>query len=246
MRRVVRTPPPPRAELVQQQAEEEERRRTAAAAKLAEIDRRIAQRKAEEAALACEAATADVVEPEPEPVDTNLADSSEPQLAVPSPQISAPTVTAASVPSLAAEDAGQQQPIQGHSAAPNAWIKPLSIAGSTGEEQPAVLDSVAPAVKSELDVISVPDSAASSAEEHAAVVPVATAENPDWESAPSEAVTQPAIDSLGHVDPGDGPRGQRSQRGRGRARAERLNDAASAADRYGMHALSLLFERTMQ
>lgn len=239
MKRVVKTPPPPRAELVQQQAEEEERRLAAAAVKLAEIDQRIAQRKAEEAAVAC-GANAQVIEPEAEPAGSHLVDESELQIPAPSPQTAAPTVTlAASVPLAIAEDTGPQQPPQGPSAAPNAWIKPLSIAGSVGEDLPGVLDLVAPVVKSDTDGIPLANSAAT-AEVHAVLLAVAAAECLDWEACSPEVVLQPAIGSLGHADPVDVARGHRTQRGRGRARAERPNDGASAVDRYEMGSSSPL------
>ena len=236
----MKTPPPPRAELVQQQADEEERRRAAAAVKLAEIDRRIAQRKAEEAAQACEAVILSVVKPEAEPAGHLPADSAEPQLSVPSSQSAEPggaaveaAVTRTSAKPSVAEPAVLQPISEPPSPAPNAWIKPLSITGSAAEELHVVLDSATP----ELNTAATADLAAADAAADkiavAMAVVVPAGDSAELDAGTTEAIPRSVIGSLGQVEAADVDRGHRIQRGRGRARAECPQEGDTAADRCG-------------
>ena len=242
VKRVVRTPPPPRAELVQQQAEEEGRRRAAAAVKLAEIEQRIAHRKAEEAAVASEAAALLQAEAQCTPQG-----SAEQQVEAPiAPPLSAP------LPEVAAAERHMPQPSSQlpapalNAPAPNAWTKPLPLANGHGVVPPAIMESGEAAgeiiMPDSVSEGSPTDSAAAAAAAAAVVAESKGSERQqlvslDCTKASGEGVSAHASASDGSLVPADAAdsRGQRAPRGRGRARSERIPDGDSAADRYAFH-----------
>ena len=225
-KRLVKAPPQPRAELLQQQALEEERRRAAAAAKLAEIEHRIAQRKAEEDAIAMEVAAVQGAEPEqclPSDGAKQLATSSSHATAMPveaAVEEQPAVVRAESLPSVL-----------------NAWTKPLSVANSS-ESKPAIAEPPAWSLPvAELEGASVatePLTAESPAQM------LIGGGSPDWQAVPDTAVIPASDDSLVPAEVNDG-RGQKGQRGRGRSRGERAQDgdASAAAERCPQSASSM-------
>ena len=225
-KRPAKLPPPPRAELLKQQQEEEERRKAAAAAKLADIERRIAARQEAEAKAAAEAAAAEAAAQEL--AAATAAEAGAPEV----PEVPEPVVQEAAA--VASEQpAKPAAPLPEQTAPPNAWVKPLTLANGVLDAEHA-----APAV-------SAADSAATTAEDAAVPPETQTPLAPQASEPPLISLTSeplPAGDAAaaaaapGSVaEPADAPRGQRPQRGRGRARAERLYDPEQADRRVMSH-----------
>ena len=213
-RRLAKLPPPPRAELLKQQQDEEERRRAAAAAKLADIERRIALRKEAEARAAADLAAATAAAEElAAPAASEGGDIYGAEGQQPDSSAGGTAVAEHSVAQLAA-------PTPEPAAPPNAWVKPLTLANGVLEPEH-------------------PLSALGAVEVSAAQVMQGSEELPEVETG-TFVNHPPAADSTTQSEPQRGSgsaaagpsahagehaevvRNQRSQRGRGRAKAERL------------------------
>ncbi len=220
-RRPAKLPPPPRAELLKQQQEEEERRRAAAAAKLAYIERRIAARREAEAQAAAEAAAAEAAAQEqaaataaeagvPEEVPETSKPAEQEVTAAPSEQPAKPAVP---LPEQAAPP-------------PNAWVKPLTLANGVldAEHAAPAVTAAAPAATPAEDVGVLADSQMPAAPQ--ASEPALISLTSEVLPAGDEPAAAAAAGSV--AEPVDAQRGQRPQRGRGRARAERPYDPEQA------------------
>ena len=219
-KRPAKLPPPPRAELLKQQQEEEERRKAAAAAKLADIERRIAARQEAEAKVAAEAAAAEAAAQEQAAATAAEAGASEVLEAV-EPAAQEATAAAIEPPAKPVAPAPEQV------APPNAWVKPLTLANGILDAEhatpvAAAADTAAPAPAEDLAVPPEPQAPAAPQASEPDLISLTS------ESLPTggDAVAAAIIGSV--AEPADAPRGQRPQRGRGRARAEHLHDPEQA------------------
>ena len=210
-RRPGKLPPPPRAELLKQQQEEEERRKAAAAAKLADIERRIALRKEAEAQAAAEAAAAATAAEElaaaalTEGGDAREEDGLQP---------AEPAWKAVIAEQPVVEPAA---PPPEPAAPPNAWVKPLTLAN--GVLEPEHPPSSAAAAD---DLATKPAQGSAVPEEVGTVAVDPSADDSTSPEQPCGGGNAAAVLG-GHVgEPVDAVRGQRPQRGRGRAKADRL------------------------
>ena len=232
-KRPAKLPPPPRAELLKQQQEEEERRRAAAAAKLADIERRIALRQEAEAKAAAEAAAL-------------AASTTQEHAAVTDAEPDAATETEATEPAPPAyvapgdkEPMQAAMPVQEQAPPPNAWVKPLTLVnGVLDPEHAASVAAAADTAATAAEGLAVPQEVevetqiAPQLSEPAAVLRTTEPLRAGDAAAPATSSTA--------AEPADVPHGQRPQRGRGRARAERLYDHEQTDRHVATHPCSSL------
>jgi colicin import membrane protein len=212
-RRPAKLPPPPRAELLKQQQEEEERRKAAAAAKLADIERRIALRKEAEAKAAVEAAAAAASAEELAAAAATEGGDAHDAGGLPPAESACDAVSAEQPVSEPA--APSLEP----AAPPNAWVKPLTLAnGVLDPEHPPSAAMAADDIAAKL----AQGQAMPQEVEPVAVEKLPLAGDSTAQEQPRSGGSVAAVVSGQNGDPAEAVRGQRPQRGRGRAKAERL------------------------